>query len=246
MAESLAPGPQTAVLARRYFAVLRGDLPTLALTIGQAPVIGGLCNLVWRSVEKDTPSLYFVLSLAAVWLGCISACREIVKERPILERERSFGLSVRSYLGSKLLVLAGVGLVQVVLLQVAVEVSLSVRGPYLLQTLALFGAQLGGVALGLLISAISHNADRAVGAVPLLLIPQILFSDFAVPSEYYTDFVEAGEKLMPVHWAYEIFSQSAATEPDWWTVLGALLVQGMMVAVLSLGAALALVPRRDV
>ncbi|MFT5683895.1 MAG: hypothetical protein ACI8RZ_004827, partial [Myxococcota bacterium] len=92
---------QTRVLIDRYRACMLGDLPTLILLIAQAPFIGWLCTLVWGSVETDTPSLYFVLSLSAVWFGCINACREIVKERAIVERERLLGLSLPAYVVSR-------------------------------------------------------------------------------------------------------------------------------------------------
>ena len=63
---------------------------------------------MWGSVEEDTPSLYFVMCLSALWFGCINACREIVKERAIIERERFFGLNIIAYVGSKVWVLAGI------------------------------------------------------------------------------------------------------------------------------------------
>ena len=109
-----APAPSR-VLAARYRDCLLGDLGGLFLLLAQAPLIGWLCAVVWGSIERDTPALYFVLCLAAVWFGCINACREIVKERRILERERLFGVRPRDYVLSKVWVLATLGAIQVVL-----------------------------------------------------------------------------------------------------------------------------------
>ena len=75
-------------------------------SMGQAPLIGWLCTIVWGSLRRDRPSLHFALCLAAVWFGCINACREIVKERSILERERLFGLSLIAYVWSRFSVLS--------------------------------------------------------------------------------------------------------------------------------------------
>src|SRR5690606_28545318 len=111
----------------------------------------------------------------------------IVKERAILERERFFGLSLSAYVLSKGKVLAGLGLVQVVLLQLAVEWKLALKGPLLLQLCALFLASLAGTGLGLIVSALSSRQERAVGAVPLLILPQILFSKVSVPEEHFDD-----------------------------------------------------------
>ena len=209
--------------------------------MGQAPAIGVLCAVVWGTVEEGTPSLWFVLALSSVWFGCINACREVVKERAIVERERMFGLSLPAYVASKLGVLAVVGLVQVVLLQGAVEWSISLRGPYLLETLALWLGCLAGTALGLLVSAVATRQERAVGVVPLLLLPQILFSEFAVPDDQFTGALEVVRSVMPVHWTYTIFSASAATDPRWAEVGEGLLVLPITtaaLAVLTIGALL--------
>jgi ABC transport system ATP-binding/permease protein len=234
------------VLADRYRAVMTGDLPTLALLVGQAPLIGWLCAIVWGSLETDTPSLWFVMALSAVWFGCINACREVVKERAIVERERLLGLSIPAYVGSKLLVLAALGLVQVVLLQFAVEWRISLRGPYLLETLALWMGSMSGAAMGLVVSAVAARQERAVGAVPLLLLPQILFSEFAVPEDRFTDIVSVVQKLMPVHWTFTVFEAAAAAEADWGEVAVALLVlPGTTVGLAAVAAAL-LLRRREV
>lgn len=222
---------QASVLTARYAATLRGDALTVLLLVAQAPLIGWLCVVVWGSIEEDTPTLWFVMCLSALWFGCIGACREIVKERAILERERFFGLSMGAYVASKLAVLGGVGLVQVMGLQIVIESSLSLRGPYLLQTLALWGAALCGTGLGLLVSALSRAQERAVGVVPLIILPQILFSELAIPRDTFSDAVALIEKLMPVRWAYRVFQESAEGEPDW-------LIAGADLAVLPLYATL--------
>lgn len=240
------PRRQSHVLAARYWDCLLGDLGSLFLILAQAPLIGWLCAVVWGSIESDTPGLYFVLCLSALWFGCINACREIVKERAILERERLFGLSTRDYVISKVWVLAALGAVQVVLLQGTVEWHLQLRGPMLLELLALFGASVAGTGLGLLVSALATTQERAVFAVPLLLLPQILFSELAIPSHLYSDVVGTVEKIMPVHWAFRVFEESAALEPRWHMVALSLGVLMAMCAVLVGAAMVSLLPRREV
>lgn len=237
---------QAQVLAARYRACLAGDWPTVLLLVAQAPFIGWLCTVVWGSVETDTPSLRFVLCLSAVWFGCIDACREIVKERAIVERERMFGLSMTAYAWSRYSVLAWITLAQVVLLQLAVEWKLALHGPMLLEMAALWGAALCGVGLGLLVSAVSQAQERAVGAIPLLILPQILFSEFAIPRDRFGAAVEIVEWAMPVKWAYRVFAESAAKEPDWWSVAGAMLVLPGYAGLLLLLVVAALQKRREI
>lgn len=233
------------ILTARYRDVLLADLGTLALLIGQAPFIGWLCSVVWGSVETDTPSLYFVMSLAAVWLGCIAACREVVKEREIIERERLFGVGGPEIVFSKVAVLAGLVLAQVVLLQGAVEWHLALRGPLLVQTAALWLAGMCGVGLGLVVSSIARSQERAVGAVPLLLLPQILFSEFAIPRRAFGTVVDTVEEIMPVRWCYRVFSDLAAAEPSWLGAGAGLAVMALMATLLAVAAAAILNVRRE-
>ncbi len=240
------PRRQSHILAARYRDCLLGDMGGFVLILAQAPLIGWLCAVVWGSIESDTPALYFVLCLSAVWFGCINACREIVKERAILERERLFGLRPRDYVVSKLWVLAALGAAQVVLLQGTVEWHLQLRGPMPLELLALFGASVAGTGLGLLVSALATTQERAVFAVPLLLLPQILFSQLAIPNNLYSDVVATVEKMMPVHWAFRVFEESAALEPRWHMVALSLVVLLAMCTVLFVATTVSLLPRREV
>ena len=123
---------------------------------------------------------------------------------------------------------------------------MSHRGPLPLELLALFGASLAGTGLGLLVSALASTQERAVFAVPLLLLPQILFSELAIPDTLYSDVVATVEKLMPVHWAYRVFEESTALEPRWHMVALALVVLFAMGALLIGAATLATMPRREV
>lgn len=236
---------QSRILSARYRDCLLGDWSTTLFLLLQAPFIGWLCTLVWSSVDTDTPTLYFVLSLSAVWFGCINACREIVKERAIVERERFFGLSMAAYVLSRARVLAGLGLLQVVLLQFAVEWKIGLRGPMGVQLLSLFLASVAGTGLGLIVSALSSRQERAVGAVPLLLLPQILFSKFAIPEERFGDLVRVVEKGMPVRWSFEVFEECAATSQSWFVIAGALLALTVLALAFHLLAVVAMLPRRE-
>ncbi len=242
---ALSTRQQARVLTARYWACTLGDLRTVLLLVAQAPFIGWLCTVVWGSIETDTPSLYFVLCLSAVWFGCINACREVVKERAVLERERFFGLSLAAYVWSKVQVLAVIGLVQVVLLLVAVEWHLALKGNFIVQALGLWGASLCGTGLGLLVSAGAKTQERAVGAIPLLILPQILFSEFAIPADQFGTVVVWVERFMPVKWAYEVFTQLAADEPAWGSLVLAFVLLGVQALVLGSLAVAALLPRRE-
>ena len=237
--------PQRVVLTRRYRTVVWRDFGTLALLVGQAPLIGWLCAVVWGSIEQDSPALYFVMNLACLWFGCIAACREVVKERAIVERERMFGLGMVAYVVSKFRVLAEVTFIQVVLLQLAIEWSINVQGPFLLHTITLYLVSICGIGLGLAVSALASRQERAVGVVPLLILPQILFSEIAIPKEHFSTAVQWMEWCMPVHWAYQSFTELAAVEVGWLTLAASWLMMLAMIALFFVLTVFILLRKRE-
>ena len=178
---------QLAVLCRRYLELLAADRRNLALLLLQAPVIGVLLVLVSRSDglvsnRIEAKKLIFMLATTGVWFGVINAAREICKELSVLRREQLAGLRVGPYLGSKVLVLFALVLVQSALLfgVVALGAEMPPHGvilPAALEiylTIALSG--LAGIALGLAVSAIASTPDKATSLIPIVLVPQVLFA----------------------------------------------------------------------
>lgn len=119
--------------------------------------------------------LLLTLVVSACWLGASNSVREIVKELPIYERERRFGLSPVAYLTSKVGLLAALTIVQSLTL-----VAVAIAGYPVVTNGALFGTGVGelvlavtasglaAMTLGLLISAITSTADKAVALLPSL------------------------------------------------------------------------------
>lgn len=205
---------QSMILSERYIETLLGDLRNTLLLLVQAPFLAGIIVLVWREAEHATTTLDFVMTLTCVWFGCVNACREIVKERPYFIRERRAGLSSISYIVSKATVLSLLGFFQSLLLTVLVNIWIPLRAPLPIYFAVLFLTSLAGTALGLLLSSISGSVDKAVGFVPLLLIPQILFSEFVLPEKYQSAVTKVMEKFMIVHWGYNSLKAAGAATID--------------------------------
>ncbi len=175
---------QFLILTRRYLAVTVQDRRNLSLLLLQAPVIACLLGVVFQGKSFDVPAgppdfrktVSFLMVISAIWFGCINAAREIVKELPIYLRERAVGLSLASYLGSKVFVLSLFCVVQCALL---LGITLRLTGfhpDYGMQAGALLLTSLAGMLMGLLISALVKTEDKAMAIVPILLIPQVIFS----------------------------------------------------------------------
>lgn len=130
---------------------------------------------------SDAQKYLFIMTFAAVMFGCINGAREIVKEAPIYRRERTVNLGIAPYMFSKIVVLGALCLLQSAILVFAVNAVAPIQQGIILPaplevyiTLAL--TALAGLMLGLTFSAIATNNDRAVSFIPIILIPQVIFS----------------------------------------------------------------------
>ena len=152
----------------------------------QAPlialVVGGVFNTDGEPIEQAAAQsqIAFVLVLSAIWFGCINSAREIVKELPVYLRERSVNVTLAAYLASKLLPLALLCLIQVASFLAITTFMLDLDGPFADRLLTLFLAGLAATAMGLAISAFVNSNDKAIAALPLLLIPQFILSNSVV------------------------------------------------------------------
>ena len=167
------------VLLRRQWAILRSDWKNLLLVLGQ-PVLIGLM-VTW--VTRDSALILFFAMISSLWFGCGNAAQEIVKEVAMFRRERLIGLGRNSYLLAKLLTLGRMTVVQSLLLYGVMQLcSGGLVGSAGWQSAALVATSFASVGLGLAISALSRTILQAVMLVPLVLIPQILFSGFTPPA----------------------------------------------------------------
>jgi hypothetical protein len=68
--------------------VLLSDKLTLFILLAQAPVIA-INDILCDGAPSSRAILFrFVLAIVAVWFGTSVSAREIVRERPVFERER--------------------------------------------------------------------------------------------------------------------------------------------------------------
>ena len=181
---------QLKVLSSRYTKLVTNDKQRLLLLLLQAPLLAILIILVAKDTLFEklemTKSIMFALSCCAFWIGMLNAIQEICKERNILKREYMTGLSLGSYIRSKIIVLGGMCLVQTAMVSlvflVGVSLKASVPGsgvilPFVVEIfISFFLTALSASAMGLLVSSMFDNPDKAMVVAPILLMPQILFS----------------------------------------------------------------------
>ncbi len=175
---------QTGVLTERYARLQCADLKNLLLLLAQAPAIALMLAVTFGSIKSsfaeqhasDTKQVIFVLVVAVLWCSGTASVREIVKETPILVHETRFGVGVLPYLLSKFALLGLISLAQTVMLVWMVRYFTDLTSQFGVQFLVLALTGFVGVALGLLVSALSGTSERAMTLLPVLLIAQAIFS----------------------------------------------------------------------
>lgn len=177
---------QLKILSDRYIKLVINDKQRLILLLLQAPLLAFLISLVADGEQfhqyEMTKSLLFALSCSAFWLGILNAIQEVCKERSILKREYMTSVSLSSYVLSKVIILSLICLVQSFLLIGVFKVLVglpeqSIFGyPFLELLLTTFLTAISASSMGIAVSSLFTNADRAMTVAPILLMPQILFS----------------------------------------------------------------------
>jgi ABC-type multidrug transport system ATPase subunit/pSer/pThr/pTyr-binding forkhead associated (FHA) protein len=226
---SAGPGPLTQLMAlsRRYLRILTNDLRHTLILLLQAPILGVLIALATRAGTpgwRPTSVMYLMLSLSAFWFGCVNAAREITKESAVTARERMVGVGVVPYVLSKVVVLQLLALVQIAMLLLLVDwlgpprqlaeaghavVLGGIPGSYALALANLYLTALGGIGLGLVISSLAGNSDKAMSLVPIALLPQILFAGALTVPKQGTVTRIAGY-LVGVNWSFDLFRREIA------------------------------------
>jgi ABC-type multidrug transport system ATPase subunit len=188
------PFKQLVLFTKRYFDLTRRDLINLALALLTAPIGISLIPLALRDknplILGSTPDptlaplalrVLFVFTCAAIWVGLSSSLQEIVKESAIYLRERLVNLELIPYLGSKVVILGGLALLQTLLMVGVILFGFKSPEPNLISWqlgvgITTFLTLLTSMSLGLVVSALVKNSEQANSALPLLLLPQIIFS----------------------------------------------------------------------
>jgi len=169
---------QWKVLRQRYTVATFHDRKNLAIMLAQAPIIAVLIGVVFHSKEdvESMGRMLFLMVIAAIWFGCANASKEISKELEIYLRERAVNLIISAYLSSKWAVLSVLCAIQCVFLTAIVLHMTQLDCGLIPLSVTLFLTSLCGMMMGLVVSAVVDNTDKANAVVPILLIPQVVLA----------------------------------------------------------------------
>ena len=192
---------QLNVLVRRHLAVIAADRGLLLMLLLLAPILGFALFAVLgsgglkaafgdvpgkghvRTPNTSSMNVLFGMVFCVGLVGVVDSFREIVKELPIVRRERSIGLSLSAYLTSKLVVLVPFVLVQsAVLTLIAVsqqdgpKVSNVLSPPVLELVVDIACTGLVAMVIGLLISAAVTTSDKATPLMAAVVASSLLLA----------------------------------------------------------------------
>jgi ABC transport system ATP-binding/permease protein len=182
---------QWRICCHRQLKLTRRDRVNLLLSILVAPIGIGLLKVAISDVKPFTATVgaqansaiqvLLVFVCACLWVGLSGSLQEIVKEKAIYTRERAVNLKIRAYLGAKVFVLGLLAIVQAGFIAQAIAyLFIAPTNPLMTwesgMALASLLTLVASFSLGLLVSAVVGNGSQANSLLPLLLIPQIVFS----------------------------------------------------------------------
>ncbi|MES2996999.1 MAG: ATP-binding cassette domain-containing protein [Verrucomicrobiota bacterium] len=158
---------------------------TFYSTCLEAPLLAALTAITLRSSPSGSyefgtalhiPAYLFLSATVAMFLGLTNSATEILRDRPVLRRERNCQPGAFSYVFAKFSALAIVAAVQCLIYLIVGNHFLEIEGmlPYhwLWMTLTAWT----GTAMALLVSSGVKTERAALTAVPLLLVPQMLLA----------------------------------------------------------------------
>ena len=163
-----------------------------------------LQNFITPGTGFAAQQALFIMAFATILFGCLNGAREFVKESAIYRRERTVNLGIAPYMLSKIVVLGALCFFQSAVFVLLVELGEHfqqgiVLPPILEIYITLTLTALAGLMIGLAISAIVPNADRAISFVPIILLPQVVFSGAIIPLRDWL--TQALAMIFPTRWA---------------------------------------------
>ncbi len=162
--------------------------------------------------NQNVPSYLFIAVIVALFIGLTVSAEEIIKDQKILKRESFLNLSKGSYLWSKISIMFLISAIQTFTFVLIGNWILGIQGMWMSYWIILFSLSCFANVLGLNISATFNSVKVIYILIPLVIIPQLLFSGVIVkfdkinPMFNREDSVPLIGNVMASRWAYEALS----------------------------------------
>ncbi|MEJ6617061.1 MAG: ATP-binding cassette domain-containing protein [Crocinitomicaceae bacterium] len=168
--------------------------------------------------NENIPQYLFIIVIVSIFLGLTVAAEEIHRDKKIISRERFIRLSRSSYLVSKIALLFSISAFQSLLFVIIGNSILEIKGMWFEFWLIMFTTSSFSNLLGLVISSTFNSAKVIYIVIPLIIIPQLLFSGVIVKFDKLHPSLSTATKvpwignLMVSRWSYEALAVEQATQ----------------------------------
>ncbi len=160
-------------------------------------------------LNENIPQFIFISVIVALFIGLTVSSEEIIRDKRIRAREAFLNLSRGSYISSKISVMIILSAIQMFLYVLVGAFILEIQGLAMMYWVGLFSTCAFANLLGLNISANFNSAKVIYILIPVMIIPQLLFSGVIVSfDKLHPAFASQSSvpwigNIMTSRWAYE-------------------------------------------
>lgn len=209
----------------QYMTITLFEAPLLALILAffmkfmTENALGETSYTVYGS--ENLPQYLFISVIVALFIGLTTSAEEIIGNLKILKREKFLNLSKGSYLFSKIGIMFMISAIQMLFYSVVGNWVLELQGMNIWYWIVLFSTSCFANLLGLNISASFNSVKVIYILIPILIIPQLLFSGIIVsfdklhPLFASKSHVPAIGNVMASRWAYEALAVTQFKENEY-------------------------------
>ncbi|MGB1258646.1 MAG: ATP-binding cassette domain-containing protein [Akkermansiaceae bacterium] len=209
----------------------RGTLYSILL---EAPLLALLIGFTLRASAEGSyefssglhlPVYLFLTVTIGMFLGLTNSATEILRDSPVIRRERNCHSGTLLYVAAKFLVLSLLAVLQCGIYIFVGQYMLEINGMFFTHWGWMSVIAICGTAMALVVSSLVKSERAALSSVPLLLVPQILLAGALVSfDEMNRGMFEGADdgraaggepipaRFMPLRYAYEGMMVSQATE----------------------------------
>ncbi len=207
----------------------------MAITLFEAPLLSLILSFFMKYLtmnasgeneyifyySENLPQYLFISVIVALFIGLTTSAEEIIGNLKILKREKFLNLSKGSYLFSKISIMFLISGIQTLAYTLVGNWVLDIKGMDMNYWLLLFSVSCFANLLGLNISASFNSVKVIYILIPILIIPQLLFSGIIVqfdklnPMFAAKSHVPAIGNIMASRWAYEALSVCQYKDNDY-------------------------------
>ena len=160
-------------------------------------------------MNVNIPVYIFMSVIVAIFIGLNISAEEIIKDKRLLQRESFLNLSRFSYLNSKILILFVISAFQTLSFVLIANSILEIQSTTFYYWIIIFSTAAFANMLGLNISSGLNSIVAIYIIIPLIIIPELLFSGTIVPFNKLHQHLSSQEyvpivgDLMVSRWSYE-------------------------------------------